>query len=203
MRKVPPRRRKKKEEKWHWSLTFLLLSWFVGMPFILGHAVGTTTVGFGPILLTILGVGSLSLLIQTPIFAAMRKKGGGERYVVGKQLFVLYNILGCGVAGCALMLQLNYSFRSDELIVEEYEMIKIDPDYRPGAYSGIVFILEGGKFEDDVDLRWFNVIAKHKRRKQPFVRYTYNNGLFGFVIMQERYFVTGPDDKSPTEMPYL
>jgi len=192
-----------KNEKWHWSLTFLILSWFIGMPVIFVHGIGDTVVSFPTIAMIIIGSGLFSLLIQTPLFSHLRKKQGGEKYIVGKQLFVLYNIFGVGVFTCALVLQLNYSFQSSDPIIEEYEIVKVDPDYRPGAYSGIVFILEGGKYEDNVDARWFDVMAKARKRKRPFVRYVSYKGLFGLVILTDRYLISGPEDPSPSHAPFL
>lgn len=173
------------------------------MPVILYHTTGETMIGFPMVLLIILLSGGISLLIQTPLFAALRKKSGGEKFIVGKQLFVLYNLFGVGVFMCALILQLNFSFKSDVEIVEEYEIVGVDPDYVPGAYSGIVFVLEGGKFEDNVDARWFEVIAKARKRDRPFVRYVSYKGLFGIMIMQGRFLVSGPDDSSPLSQPFL
>ena len=197
------KRQKKKGYDWHWSLTFLILSWFLGMPVIFYHASTETLISFSVILMIVLGSGVLSLLIQTPLFVKLRQRDGGEKFIVGKQLFVIYNIFGVGVFACALMLQLNYSFRNKVQIVEEYEIIKVDPNFVPGAYSGIVFVLEGGQYEDNVDARWFEVIAKARKRDRPFVRYVSYEGLFGFTILSDRFLVSGPNDNAPLEQPFL
>jgi hypothetical protein len=192
-----------KNEQWHWSLTFLIVSWFVGVPIIFIHGIGDTIVGFPAIALIILGSGLVSLLSQTPLFSYLRKKQGGEKYIVGKQLFVLYNMLGVGVAACALVLQLNYIFQSDTPIVEEYEIVKVDPDYRVGSYTGVVYIIAGGKYENNVDARWFEIRAASRKRDRPFVRYVSYKGLFGFIVLTDRYLVSGPDDPTPYSAPLL
>lgn len=194
---------KKKSDKWHWSLTVLILSWFICFPTILIHGFGPTRISIIEIVGIVLASGLLSLLIQTPLFNNLRKKEGGEKFVVGKQLFVIYNIFGVGLISGALFLQLNVSFKGSDFVVEEYEIIKIDPDYRPGSYSGIVYILEDGKFQDEVDYRWFDVMTNPMRSERPFVRYEIYTGLFGFKIMGDRYLVSGPDDEDPRLQPYL
>lgn len=202
-KKISTQQKKNKKDSWHWSLSFLVISWFIGIPFIVYHAGGKTMIDVPTVFLIILSCGVISLLIQVPIFSALRKKKGGERFLIGKSLFVIYNIFGCGIAMTALFLQLNFSFRANDPVPQDFKIIGIDENYRVGSYTGIVYLLEEGKLDDYPDFRWFKIQANPIRTKKPFIRLNMHEGLFGFTVVGDRFLVDGPSDSTPAPMPYL
>lgn len=194
---------KKKQKGWHWSMTFLLVAFLYGLFAMIYHAKVTTMISFGMILIMIVGFAVLSFAIQAPIFNKVRLKKGGEKYIIGRDLFIAYNLIGWGFLLTALTLQMNYQFRSDKADLVHAKILGQDKDYVAGSYSGIVYLLEGDQFHDDVDFRWFDLTTNTKREEFPVVRYYFYEGLFGFTTIGERFMVKSANSQEGIATPYL
>lgn len=163
--------RKTTNDSWHWSLTILLSSLFLGIPLLIWMLSMTEISGSGAMLIA-LGAGTLNL-ISWPYFR--------ERDILNGVVFALYSYIGVGIWISILLFALNYSIPVTS-VTSEYYRITGCSTTKARTDTWTRFTLSGNGLESSSLLRTF---YREPCRIGNSLRMDFRTGIFGLRTMRD------------------